>query len=53
MTYLPPTFQKILCDTLQAYGMKPADYPPPRPPEEVRQELANQPAQAIGSADAI
>jgi len=39
VTYLPPVFQKILGDTLAAYGMKPVEYPAPRPPEEVRLEL--------------
>lgn len=52
MTYLPPVFQKILGDTLQAYGMPPVPYPEPRPPEEVRQILASQPANEF-SADAI
>lgn len=52
MTYLPPVFQKILGDTLAAYGMPPAQYPEPRPPEEVRQILASQPADEF-SADAI
>lgn len=52
MTYLPPVFQKILGDTLQAYGMPPVQYPEPRPPEEVRQILASQPADEL-SAEAI
>lgn len=52
MTYLPPVFQKILGDTLAAYGMPAMQYPEPRPPEEVRQILASQPTNEF-SADAI
>lgn len=37
--------------TERSYGMLPP--PAPRPPEEVRQELAKHPAQPVGSADAI
>lgn len=53
MTHLPPVFQKILGDTLHAYGMKPAEYPEPRTPEEVRQALADQPANDDHSSEAI
>lgn len=62
MTHLPPVFQKILGDTLHAYGMKPADYQPPRPPEEVRlllgaktdaRQTQDKRAGLLGSADAI
>lgn len=53
MTYLPPVFQKILGDTLHAYGLPRVEYPEPRPPEEVRRELSKQPAPAEFSADAI
>lgn len=52
MTYLPPVFQKILGDTLQAYGLPKIEYPDPRPPEEVRKILASQPADEF-SAEAI
>ena len=53
MTHLPPVFQKILGDTLQAYGLTRVEYPEPRPPEEVRQILASQPNNEVCSADAI
>lgn len=49
MTYLPPVFQKILGDTLQAYGLPKVEYPEPRPPEEVRQILASQPGNEFSS----
>ena len=39
MTYLPAVFQKILGDTLAAYGLPKLEYPAPRPPDEVRLEL--------------
>lgn len=44
MTYLPLVFQKILGDTLQAYGLPRVEYPAPRPPEEVRLALSDKTA---------
>ena len=51
--HMHPIFSQIMHRTQLACGMKPTDYPLPRTPEEVRQELSKQPAPAEFSADAI